>query len=186
MIQNKNRTDYGIIIFLILIACFSRIIPHIPNFTPLGAVALFGASYFKNKIHAFIIPIASLWISDLIINNYVIKGFYEEFVWLYDGFLFQYISFIVITYFGIITLKKINYFKIFGIAVTSSIIFFLITNFGVWLTSNFYPKNILGIITCYTAALPFYKGTLSGFLFYSMFLFGTYDLSNAKFNFSNI
>ncbi len=71
--MNKISLTYLAVILLILIASFSRIIPHMPNFTPIGAMALFGGAYFKNKYHAFIIPILSLWISDLVINNFILS-----------------------------------------------------------------------------------------------------------------
>ena len=67
--MNKINLKYTGIIALILFASFSRIIPHMPNFTPIGAMALFGGAYLKNKSHAFLIPVLSLWISDLVINN---------------------------------------------------------------------------------------------------------------------
>jgi len=89
--MNKFNISYVVIISLILFASFSRIIPHMPNFTPIGAMALFGGAYLKNKYHAILIPIISLWISDLVINNFIFS-FYSDFTWFYPGFLWQYSS----------------------------------------------------------------------------------------------
>ena len=75
--MNKINLKYTGIIALILFASFSRIIPHMPNFTPIGAMALFGGAYLKNKSHAFLIPVLSLWISDLVINNFVFCKSYK-------------------------------------------------------------------------------------------------------------
>tara|TARA_B110000438_G_scaffold78403_1_gene78554 strand:+ start:83 stop:631 length:549 start_codon:yes stop_codon:yes gene_type:complete len=174
---NKN---FIILISLVVIACFSRIVPHMPNFTPIGAIALFCSSYFTNKYYAFIIPIISLWISDLFINNIILKDYYDSFIWFYPGFYWQYFSFILIAFVGLITLKKRSFFRILGVTISSSLLFFIITNFGVWISSSFYSKDIIGLIACYTAALPFYSGTFFGFIFYSFFLFGTYEFYALK------
>ncbi|MDG2372119.1 MAG: hypothetical protein P8L83_05865 [Flavobacteriaceae bacterium] len=177
--MKKINLSYLGIIGLILLASFSRIIPHIPNFTPIGAIALFGGAYFKNKLHSFIIPFLSLWISDLLINNYILS-YYEEFTWFYPGFLWQYSSFCVIILIGNFFLKKLSLKKIFLSIITSSLLFFIITNFGVWISGSLYPLNINGLITCYFFAIPFFKGTLLGFLFYSSFLFGAFEIFKSR------
>ena len=150
------KKKYTILILLVFLASFSRIVPHVPNFTPIVAIALFSASYFSNKRLAFIIPIFSLWISDLVINNVILSGYYGEFIWFYPGFIWQYASFLIIAIIGIKTLKKRSFIRILGITISSSLVFFLITNFGVWASGSMYPKNIFGILACYTAAIPFY------------------------------
>lgn len=178
--MNKVNVSYGVIILLILFASFSRIIPHMPNFTPIGAIALFGGAYLKNKYHAFLIPIASLWLSDLILNNFIFT-FYSDFTWFYPGFLWQYISFTLIIVLGYFFLKKINFKNVFITATSSSILFFIITNFGVWISGSMYTLDFQGLITCYVMALPFFKGTLLGFMCYSAFLFGILEFSKHKF-----
>tara|TARA_B100001109_G_scaffold64285_1_gene52606 strand:+ start:91 stop:642 length:552 start_codon:yes stop_codon:yes gene_type:complete len=178
--MNKINISYGVIILLILFASFSRIIPHMPNFTPIGAIALFGGAYLKNKYHAFLIPIASLWLSDLILNNFIFT-FYSDFTWFYPGFLWQYISFTLIIVLGYFFLKKINFKNVFITATSSSILFFIITNFGVWISGSMYTLDFQGLITCYVMALPFFKGTLLGFMCYSAFLFGIIEFSKHKF-----
>ena len=81
---NSNNNFYFVLGF-ILIAAFSRIIPHYPNFTPLCAIALFGAKYFNNKYIAYLIPIVALWFSDLIINNFILSQYFDGFIILYPG-----------------------------------------------------------------------------------------------------
>ena len=172
--MNKiNLTHIGVI-SLILFASFTRIIPHMPNFTPIGAMALFGGAYLKNKNHAFLIPIISLWISDIIINNFIFS-YYNDFTWFYPGFLWQYGSFFIMILIGFFFLKNINFKNVFITSLSSSLLFFVITNFGVWISGSMYPLSIDGLLMCYLAALPFYKGTLLGFIFYSSFLFGAYE-----------
>ena len=178
--MNKVNISYGVIILLILFASFSRIIPHMPNFTPIGAIALFGGAYLKNKYHAILIPITSLWLSDLILNNFIFT-FYSDFTWFYPGFLWQYISFTLIILIGYFFLKKINFKNVFITATYSSILFFIITNFGVWISGSMYTLDFQGLIACYVMALPFFKGTLLGFMCYSAFLFGALEFSKHKF-----
>ena len=135
------------VITIIVIAIFSRLIPHPPNFTPITAIALFSIINFKNKYIGLSIPIVCLLISDLIIGISLIN-------------LFVYLSFIVISGVGYI-FGKINLKSI----ILSSLIFFLVTNFGVWLIG--YPNTLEGFIACYIAAIPFFGWTLAGDLFYS-------------------
>ena len=179
--MTKINLSFIGIILLILFASFTRIIPHMPNFTPIGAIALFGGAYLSNKYHAFIIPILSLWLSDLIINNFILN-YYDQFTWFYPGFIWQYATFGIIILIGYFLLKKITLKKVLISSVGSSLIFFIITNFGVWASGSMYPLNINGLISCFVLAIPFYKGTLLGFLFYSSFLFGVFEMSKLNKN----
>ena len=140
---NKKHFVVGIIIVAIL----SRLIPHPPNFTPVTAVALFSIINFKNKYIGLSIPIVCLLISDLIIGISLIN-------------LFVYLSFIVISGVGYI-FGKINLKSI----LLSSLIFFLVTNFGVWLIG--YPNTLEGFIACYIAAIPFFGWTVACLLYTS-------------------
>ena len=106
--MTKINLSFIGIILLILFASFTRIIPHMPNFTPIGAMALVGGAYLSNRYHAFIIPILSLWFSDLIINNFILN-YYDQFTWFYPGFIWQYASFGIIILFGYFLLKKITF-----------------------------------------------------------------------------
>jgi len=181
--MNKINISYLAIISLILFASFSRIIPHMPNFTPIGAMALFGGAYLKNRYHAFLIPMISLWLSDLILNNFIFS-FYSEFTWFYPGFLWQYTSFILIIVIGYLFLKRLNFKNIFITTISSSLLFFIVTNFGVWISGSMYTLDLQGLITCYVMALPFFKGTLLGFMCYSTLLFGVLEFSKRKFKLS--
>jgi hypothetical protein len=178
--MSKYNIPYVVIISLILVASFSRIIPHIPNFTPIGAIALFGGAYLKNKYHAFLIPIASLWLSDLVLNNFI-YSYYSNFTWFYPGFIWQYASFILIIIIGYLFLKKLNFKNVLVTTIGSSLLFFIITNFGVWISGTMYSLDLQGLIACYVMALPFYKGTLLGFITYAAFLFGVLEFSKNKF-----
>jgi hypothetical protein len=174
---------FSVLTALILLCAFSRIIPHMPNFSPLGAIGLFGAAYFTKKWQAFVIPIAATWLSDLFINNVIYAQYYPKFTWFYQGFYWQYGSYLLITLAGIFILKKITPQRVIAGALASTTIFFLVSNFGCWIGSTNYPQNFGGLMACYAAGIPFLKGTLLGDLFYSGVLFGTFTLALKQFPF---
>ncbi len=176
---NLNIQIFTIILFII-VGCMSRIIPHTPNFTPIGAICLFGASHFTKKSYAFFVPIFIIFLSDLFINNFIYVN--ESFIFLYKGFYWQYISYLLIILLSMITLKrKISFLNIGISSISSSFIFFIITNFGVWFSSGLYSFNFIGLISCYVNALPFYFNTLISFLLYSYLLIGSFYLLQKKY-----
>jgi hypothetical protein len=181
MITQKIIPRFSVLTALILLCAFSRIIPHMPNFSPLGAIGLFGAAYFTKKWQAFFIPITATWLSDLFINNVIYAQYYPKFTWFYQGFYWQYGSYLLITLAGIFILKKITPQRVIAGALASTTIFFLVSNFGCWIGSTTYSQNFTGLLTCYAAGIPFLKGTLLGDLFYSGVLFGTFSLALKQF-----
>ncbi len=181
MDKQKINLHFGVLTVLILLAAFSRIIPHMPNFSPLGAIGLFGAAHFTKKWQAFLVPIMATWLSDLFINNVIYGQYYSTFTWFYQGFYWQYGSYILITLVAIFIFSKVNTQRVFAGALTSTAIFFLVSNFGVWASGTMYPKTFDGLITCYTAGIPFLKGTMLGDLFYSGVLFSSFALAQRQF-----
>lgn len=172
--ENK-KTSIFIISGLILVAALSRLLPHAPNFTPVGATALFGAAYFTKKYWAFIIPFIALWASDLILNNIVYAEYYDSFVWFSGDFFWVIGAFALITLFGMGFLKKIKPMNLLTSSLVASALFFLITNFGAWMSGVMYPKTGAGLMAAYAAGLPFFWNTLAGDLFYVAVLFGAYE-----------
>ena len=130
-----------------VLAAFSRLIPHPPNFTPVTAIALFGGLYLSNKTMAYALPLTVMAISDLFLGFSSIT-------------FFVYFAFVVVSFIGTQS-KKQNFLAI----LMSSISFFIITNFGVWLLG--FPKTWNGLADCYTLALPFFRNALLGDFFYS-------------------
>lgn len=143
---NKNIFLVSLIFFAIL----SRFLPHPPNFTPIAAIALLSSKGFNNRWVVFLVPIVSMFISDL-------------FIGLHATIPFVYISFILIALLGLYV-KKINIVSV----LLSSTIFFLVSNFGVWLL--YYPITTEGLVQCYTLALPFFLNTVLGDLVYGALL----------------
>lgn len=181
MEKQKINLRFSVLCAMILLAAFSRIIPHMPNFSPLGAIGLLGAAYFAKKWQSFLIPIAATWVSDLFINNVIYVQYYPKFTWFYEGFYWQYGSYLLIALAGIFIFKKVNPQRVITGALTSTAIFFLVSNFGCWIGSAYYPQNFGGLMTCYAAGIPFLKGTLLGDLCYSGILFGAFALAQKQF-----
>ena len=157
-------------ISLILILAISRLIPHPPNFTPIIAVAIMSSCFFKNINLSIIILVISMLLSDLFI------GFY------YNIF-FVYFSLILITIIFFKINKKINYKTLLIFSFFGSLIFYIISNFGVWMLGNLYEKNVSGLINCYILAIPFFKNT---FLSTALFSYATYFAKNYYIKKTNI
>lgn len=174
MKSTKINLRFGIITLMILLAAMSRLIPHPANFAPIGGMALFGAAYFSKKYWAFIIPIVSMWISDLVLNNVVYSQYFDHFVWFYSGSIFTYGAFALITLMGLFTLKKVKVNNVVLSALSASILFFVVSNFGVWVSSGMYPHTFSGLMTCYAAGIPFFGNTLLGDMVYSGVMFGSF------------
>ena len=147
----------------ILAAATLRLVPHPPNFTPIGAMALFSGAYLSRQSLAFVVPLAALLLSDLVL------GFYPEAI-------FVYLSVTAIVLIGGLLSKRRTALKVGVAAIASSLLFFLVTNFGVWLVMNYYPKTPAGLVACYAAAIPFFQNTVAGDLFYAAVLFGGFAL----------
>lgn len=174
--MENQKKSVLVISVLIIIAALSRLMPHTPNFTPIGATALFGAAYFTKKYWAILIPLIALWASDLILNNVFYAQWYDGFAWMTTGFLWIIGAFTLIAILGMIVLKKdINPANLLMTSFSASSIFFLVTNFGSWMSSAIYPKTAEGLMACYTAGVPFFWNTVAGDLFYVAVLFGAYE-----------
>ena len=143
-IINKKKL---IIAIIMLAAVLTRLVPHLPNFTPVTAIALFGGLYISNKILAYALPLTIMFISDIFL------GFSSITLFVYAGFM-------LVTLIGT-QRKKPSILTIF----LGSLSFFIVTNFGVWLLG--YPKTWTGLVECYTLALPFFRNSLLGDFFYS-------------------
>ena len=152
--MKKERNKNILVASIIILAILSRLVPHPPNFAPITGIALFSSKKLNNKLFSVFLPIIPLFISDLFIGISFIN-------------IFVYLSFILIYFLGSIS-PKIDAKTVF----LSSVMFFILTNLGVWYLG--YPKNIEGLITCFTLAVPFFVNTILGDLFYSFILFKSY------------
>lgn len=165
---------FRIALALIFMAALTRLLPHPPNFTPIGAMGLFGAAYFGNKRLALIIPFVALFVSDLILNNVVYSQYYTSFTWFTSSWI--YLGFALVMLSGYFILRNDRSpARIVAASLTASVLFFLVSNLSTWMGSGLYPKTFAGLMTCYTAGLPFIGNTLMGDLFFSAVMFGSYS-----------
>ena len=176
--QNKSLLISAVL--LILFAAATRLFPHYPNFTAIGAMALFGGSVLKDRKLAILLPISALLLSDICLQLFgITSGFYS-------GQFFVYGAFMLITILATF-IRKPGVANITLASVWSGVLFFLISNFGVWVLGSglVYGKTLNGLMACYAAAIPFYKNeffgnfllnSVYGNLFFSAILFGAYYL----------
>lgn len=179
MMKTQNKQLVFIAGGLILLAAVSRLIPHPPNFAPIASLAIFGGTVINNKKYALILPLGALLLSDILFELFTsTKGFYDI------SQTFVYGAFILITFLAT-KIKTVSTKNILFACLWSGAIFFILSNFGVWLTGVFYPKTLAGLMQCYTAAIPFYKNeffgnmllnTFMSNIFYTAVLFGAYAI----------
>ena len=156
--DNATKTRILIVSSIVILLSLLNIwLSEIPNFSPIAAMALFGGAYLSEKKLALIIPLGALFLSDL-------------FIGLHSLMWAVYLSFGVIVLIGS-RIKKPTVFNVLGASLTSSVLFFLVTNFAVWLEGGYYPMNFGGLATCYEMAIPFFHNSVFGDLMFSSSIF---------------
>ena len=166
----------SVIVVAVLLAALSRLIPHPPNFAPITSLALFGAATLTDRRLAILVPILSLFLSDLCIEGLHRMGLMAS--WgIYPGMWMTYTAFLLISLLGFLLRHHRTVPAITGAALAGSVIFYVVTNFGVWAGGNLYPHTLEGFLTCYAAAIPFFQNTLLGDAVYSTALFGGFALA---------
>jgi hypothetical protein len=156
---------------LVIAAALTRalpyLIPHIWNFTAIGALAIFSGAQFSNRGLAFILPLAAMAISDIVIGN---------------GFsVLVYIGFTAMVACGFLVRSKVTVTNVILASFISASIFFLITNFAFFYPATLYPHNFSGILTSYAAGLPFFRNMLIGNMVFSAVLFSSFYLLSKRY-----
>lgn len=154
-----NALRFTTLTGMILAAALFRILPHPPNFSPIAAIALFGGAQLADKRAAFLIPLAAMFLADLVLGLHALIPI-------------TYGCFALIVCLGLWLRKKQSAVRIVTAALASSFLFFFATNFAVWAASSMYPHSSTGLAECYAAAIPFFRNTLAGDLLYTSVLFG--------------
>ena len=145
---------------LILVLVFARLIPHPPNFTPIIAVAIMSGYFFRNIYLSFAILLISMLLAD-------------AFIGFYSNMLFVYLSLLLIVFIFHKISEKMNFKNLFICGFIASLIFFIISNFGVWVLGSPgvldlpYEKNLNGLVECYILAIPFFGNTFLSTLIFS-------------------
>ena len=146
---------------LIVLGLFSRLIIHTPNFNPLIAIALFSGIYVSRK-YAVILPLASMVISDL-------------FLGIHNVMAFTWGSILIIALMGLKLREHKSFKNVFLGSLSSAVIFFVATNFGVWLMTGMYTYDLSGLVNCFVMAIPFFRSSLASTLIYTVVLYGIYE-----------
>jgi hypothetical protein len=162
--MNANHARIAALLAAIVAAAALRLVPHPPNFSPIGAMALFSGAYLGKRSLAFVAPLAAMLLSDAVL------GFYSG-VWI------TYLGVALIVLVGALALARVSVIRIGSAAVLSSILFFLVSNFGTWALSGMYAHTPGGLWACYVAAIPFFQNTMAGDLFYTTLLFGGFRIA---------
>lgn len=153
---------FGVILSLILSAVLIRLaMAGIPNVSPITALALFSGAYLADRKLAILVPLIAMLLGDLVLG-------------LHEMMFFVYGAFLLITLVGFFISTRVCGHVVIAASLISSVLFFLVSNFGVWLVSGLYPMTLQGLLTCYTAAIPFFQMTLMGDLFFVGILFGLF------------
>ena len=154
----------GAIMAIIIAAVAARIsMSGIPNVSPITALALFSGAYLADRKLALLVPLVAMFIGDLVLG-------------LHNMMFFVYGAFILISLIGFFISTRLCGHVVISASLISSIVFFLVTNFGVWMVSGLYPMTFEGLVACYTAAIPFFQMTLMGDLFFVGITFGVFML----------
>jgi hypothetical protein len=164
MTQNNNIRFFAIA-GLVILAALLRLIDHPANVSPIMAIAIFSGVYFSDKRFALLIPIGAMLLSDLFLGYYLVS------IFVYAGFG----TGIII---GYLLKSRVKIQNVILASIAGSMLFFLITNFGSWLTDPMYqPLTVESLIRCYGLAIPFFRNTLLGDMAYVTVLFGSFALA---------
>lgn len=153
---------------LILIAALLRLAPHPPNVAPVTALALFAGATLGRRFVAFCIPLATMLLSDTILELATGQGFHAHMPVVYG-------TFAAVVFLGGWLTGRLHAGRIAGFSVAASTLFYLTTNFAVWASGTMYPHTAAGLLACYVAALPFFGLSLVGDLAFAAVMFATYS-----------
>lgn len=159
---------------LVLAAALIRLIPHPPNFTPIGAMALFGGAYFASRAYSVAVPLAAMLISDCVLA--VTHGW--ALGWMT---LVIYACIGASVWFGARIGGRARVSSVASNSFLSALLFFIVVNFAVWAGGTLYPMTAEGLMSCYIAAIPFFGNTLAGYAVYGLVLFGGFELLQRRF-----
>jgi Family of unknown function (DUF6580) len=154
--------------WIVFVAVLARFAPHPPNFSPVFAALIFGGTCLRKRDSIWF-PVVALAASDYLLTA-VIYG--EHFGWMY---LLDWTGFAAVAMIGWWLRDRITVRKVFAAALAGPAVFFVVSNFAVWLGGGLYPPNLSGLTACYVAALPFFANSLVAGLLFSGVLFGGYE-----------
>lgn len=185
----KINLRFALLLLIIVVAALMRLAnagapSPISNFTPIGAMALFGGSYFTSRWKSLVFPLLTLFLSDIVVQNVIYQGKYGFF---YSGWYWVYGTFVLIVLMGDWFIKKVSVKNVLLACVAASIAHWFITDLGVWLSGGFdvttgqpYTRDLSGFVQCFYLALPFLKNFFLGTVAYGAVMFGAFELAKAR------
>lgn len=162
--MKAGRVYVAIALVLIAVGVSMRLLPHPANFAPIAAIAIFGGAVLPRKLAVWV-PLGAMVVSDL-------------FLGMHDTILVTWGCYALIALASSHWLRKPNLLRGVALTVGSSVSFFVVTNFAVWVVSGMYAHTWAGLAQCYYMALPFFRGTIAGDVVYTAVLFGIYALAS--------
>lgn len=159
--MESNKVEIKLFLGLVILAILTRLLPHPPNFAPITSIALFTGFHFANKRLAIFIPLFCMFLSDLYLGIHSLMPLI-------------YLTFVMISVIGI----RVNSIS-FGIVISASTLFFIISNLGVWYF--YYPHTWIGLSSCFILAIPFFINSLMGDLFYTFLLQFSFNKLNQSY-----
>lgn len=151
---------------LIVCACLARLIPHAPNFTPILSIAMFAGASFNDRRIAFMVVLIAMLVSDAVLGYYSLAPLI-------------YVTMALVVILGFWLRQHRSKLAVATIATLSSVLFFVISNLGVWQLTPLYTKDVPGLVACFVAAVPFFYNTLASTFMYSFVMFGLWSLLTA-------
>jgi uncharacterized protein DUF6580 len=182
MSNQQTRTLFifvSAVAVLRIVLNFSSDISPLANFSPVGAMAMFGGAYFNRRWKAFVFPLLMLFISDFVLHQTVFKKYGNGF--LYDGWYWVYGAFAIITIVSRWILTKITINRFLVSVIVCVLIHWIITDLGVWIGSARYPQTLNGFVICLENAIPYEWRFLAGTLLYGISLFATFEWMKRKY-----
>ncbi|HSH37977.1 MAG TPA: DUF6580 family putative transport protein [Chthoniobacterales bacterium] len=164
------NTRFLVLSGFVLAAAMSRLLPHPPNVTPIAAMALFAGAYFSSRKLAFLLPLVAMLVSDVVLAATV-----------YGAAALRsqpmvYACILATAGIGMLLRRSKSPMNVACATLASSVLFYVATNFAVWAFGSLYPKTWAGLLTCYTAAIPFFRNSLAGDACFAVLLFGGFAL----------
>ena len=173
----KRKELILIAVIAVFLTALSKYFIETPNFSPIGAIALMAGAFMGRKSWAFILPIVSLFLADILISG--TSPIYQEYFWS-SGMFFTYLGFLAIVLLGVFIHKKVNLVSVLGGSLGAAVIFFIFSNFGSFLFLSEYTKDWSGLVLCYTRAIEFFRATLISQVLFSVVLFYAYSWSTRQ------
>ena len=159
----------ALVVAMILGAGAMRLVPHVSNFTPVAAIALFGGARFRGVWIALAVPLLAMFVSDVALELLYGWGLHALMPVVYGCFALTVLM-------GRGLRGRSRPVPILAAGIGAAVVFFVVTNFAVWASGTLYPRNVSGLVECYVAAVPFFRNSLLGTLVYSAGLFGGFAL----------